>query len=70
VSLERKRASLDAAGGRLRALSPRSTLQRGYAIVRASGRVVSDASTTSAGDRIGVELARGRLGARVEEVES
>jgi hypothetical protein len=31
--------------------------------------VVREAGTLAAGDRIGVRLAAGRLGARVEEVE-
>ena len=66
--LERKRAALDAVAGRLAVLSPRATLGRGYAIVRAGGRVLRDPSPLAAGDRIDVELAEGALGARVEEV--
>ena len=66
--LERRRAALDRAGARLQALSPRATLQRGYAIVRAGAGVVRDADEVAAGSRIDVELARGALGARVEDV--
>src|SRR4029077_15445311 len=40
LALERQRAPLDHAHGRLSALSPVSTLQRGYAIVRKEGEVV------------------------------
>lgn len=66
--LERRRAALEAAGGRLRALSPQATLTRGYAVVRARGAVLRDAGAVAAGDPIDVTLAAGGLGARVEEV--
>ena len=66
--LERRRAAIDLAGGRLTALSPHATVERGYAIVRAGGAVLRDAASVSAGERIDVELAAGALGARVEEV--
>jgi exodeoxyribonuclease VII large subunit len=66
--VERRRAALDRTGVRLQALSPRATLARGYAIVRAGGTVVRDASTVQAGSPIDVELAAGGLGARVEDV--
>src|SRR5205814_778439 len=53
----------------LQALSPARTLERGYAIVTAAdGRVVREASSLRAGDRIGVRLAEGRVGAVVTEV--
>ncbi len=66
--LERRRAALDRAAARLQALSPRATLQRGYAIVRAGDGVLRDATAVVEGARIEVELARGALGARVEDV--
>ena len=66
--LERRRGTLDAAGGRLRALSPRATLERGYAIARARGEVLRSAADVAAGERVEVELAAGAFGARVEEV--
>ena len=65
---ERRRAALDRAAVRLQALSPRATVARGYAIVRTAGMVLRDAGTVGVGDAIDVELASGRLGARVEEV--
>jgi exodeoxyribonuclease VII large subunit len=68
--LERRRASLDVAAARLAALSPRATLERGYAIVRSGGDLVRDAAAVAAGERIDVELASGGLGAVVEEVRS
>jgi exodeoxyribonuclease VII large subunit len=66
--LERRRAGLDAFGGRLHAVSPRATLERGYAVVRAGGRIVREARSVAEGERIDVELAAGALGARVEDV--
>ena len=65
--LERKRARLDALAGKLRTLSPRATLERGYAIVRADAGIVRSAGAVAPGARIEVELAEGGLGARVEE---
>jgi exodeoxyribonuclease VII large subunit len=67
-ALERKRVALEAAGGRLRALSPQATLARGYAVVRRSGTVLRDAQEAGVGERLEVELAHGGLGAVVEEV--
>jgi exodeoxyribonuclease VII large subunit len=67
--LERKRARLDGLAGRLRALSPRSTIARGYAVVRADGALVRSSATLSEGTRVAVELAEGGFGARVEDTE-
>ncbi len=64
--VERRRAALAQASGRLRALSPRSTLERGYAIVRREGDIVRSASAVAAGETIAVEVADGAFGARVE----
>ena len=64
--LERRRAALEAAAGRLRALSPRATLGRGYAIVRSSGAIVRSPAEVGAGDAIAVEVAEGSFEARVE----
>ena len=65
--VERRRAALEHAAGRLRALSPHATLERGYAIVRAQGEIVRAADALAADDRVEVELGRGGFGARVEE---
>jgi exodeoxyribonuclease VII large subunit len=65
--VERKRADLEALGGRLRALSPQKTLERGYAIVRADNGVVRAATQLASGDRVSVEVAEGGFGAVVEE---
>jgi exodeoxyribonuclease VII large subunit len=68
--LERRRASLDHAGARLQALSPLATLNRGYAIVRAGGVALRDATAVASGDHVDVQLASGSLGARVEDVRA
>jgi exodeoxyribonuclease VII large subunit len=68
--LERRRAALERSGAALRALSPAATLARGYAIVRAGEAVLRDAARVRPGDAIEVELAAGRLGARVEHVQA
>ncbi|HEU4450734.1 MAG TPA: exodeoxyribonuclease VII large subunit [Gaiellaceae bacterium] len=65
--VERKRAGLEGLAGRLRALSPRATLARGYAIVRSDAGIVRAARAVAAGEQVDVELAEGSLAARVEE---
>jgi exodeoxyribonuclease VII large subunit len=65
--LERGRARLEHAAGRLRALAPQATLERGYAIVRAGDEIVLAGADVSAGRRVEVELAEGGFGARVED---
>jgi exodeoxyribonuclease VII large subunit len=50
----------------LRALSPQSTLDRGYAVVRdAKGRVVRKASSVKAGDAVHIRVAHGEIDATV-----
>ena len=68
--IERRRARLEHARGRLRALSPRATLERGYAIVRADDAVVRSATRLVPGRSVDVELAEGGFGARVEETRT
>jgi exodeoxyribonuclease VII large subunit len=65
--VERRRAALEQTAGRLRALSPRATLERGYAIVRSEGVILRDTEGLSGGDQVDVELGQGGFGARVEE---
>jgi exodeoxyribonuclease VII large subunit len=67
LMLERRRAAVEHAAGRLRALSPRSTLERGYAIVRSGDEIVRSSSQVSSGTKVDVELGSGSFGARVEE---
>jgi exodeoxyribonuclease VII large subunit len=63
--LERRRATLEQAAGRLRTLSPRSTLERGYAIVHAGDAIVRSAGVP-VGTHVDIEVADGSFGARVE----
>jgi exodeoxyribonuclease VII large subunit len=67
--LERRRAKLEHSAGRLRALSPQSTLERGYAIVRANELIVRSGQAVQPGERVEVELAEGGFGARVEDTK-
>jgi exodeoxyribonuclease VII large subunit len=64
--VERRRGRLEQTAGRLRALSPHATLERGYAIVRRDGELVRSTSRVATGDTIAVEVADGAFGARVE----
>jgi exodeoxyribonuclease VII large subunit len=66
LALERKRARLDTLHGKLGALSPTATLERGYAIVRSADSVVRSADQVSPGDPISVRVAEGTFGATVE----
>ena len=62
---------LDHLAARLEGVGPRSVLERGYALVRrGDGRPLRDATATTAGDRLRIELARGRLDVVVEEATS
>lgn len=61
--LSRKRAATDALAASLRALSPRATLERGYAIVRAKAQIVRSASSLAPGDLLELELASGGVSA-------
>ena len=65
--VERSRHRLEQSAGRLRALSPKATLARGYAIVRSGDEIVRSGSAVEPGERVDVELAEGGFGARVEE---
>jgi len=66
LALERKRARLAQVAGRLRALSPRATLERGYAIVRSDDRVLRSVVAIDPGDALVVELVDGRVGVCAE----
>jgi exodeoxyribonuclease VII large subunit len=66
LAVERKRARLEHAAGRLRALSPRATLERGYAIVRGDNGLVRTRTAVTSGDPLEIEVADGRFGARAE----
>ena len=61
-------ASGERAAAKLRALSPLATLDRGYAIVRSEGAVVTKAADLAAGAAVDVRLAEGGFAATVDEV--
>ena len=67
VSWQRER--LDAARGRLEALSPLRVLERGYALVLDRAEVVSSVEGIRPGDRLEIRLRDGAVKTRVEEVE-
>ena len=66
LAVERRRARLATMRAQLDALSPRATLDRGYAIVRKGDAVVRAAAEVSTGDAVSVLVAEGSFGARVE----
>jgi exodeoxyribonuclease VII large subunit len=69
VRVDRATDDLQHLRSRVRALSPASTLERGYAVVqRADGSVVRAAEQTEAEDELRIRLASGELGARVTAV--
>ena len=69
-SLVRRRHAIDAACGKLEALSPQKVLERGFSLtLRADGRLVTGAGDVRTGDRVTVRLHDGGFGAKVEEVE-
>jgi exodeoxyribonuclease VII large subunit len=69
--LQEGRERLGLAAASLDALSPLGVLQRGYAIAQdASGKLLRDASSIEPGDAVRVRLAKGKLNARVETIET
>jgi exodeoxyribonuclease VII large subunit len=61
-TLDREEMSLAHLRQQVRSLSPQSTLDRGYSVVRDSGgRVVADASKVAAGTKLKIRLAKGEL---------
>jgi exodeoxyribonuclease VII large subunit len=64
LQLERRQARLESTHGRLRTLSPRATLERGYAIVRTGDGLVRQ--PPPAGTELAVEVSGGSFGARAE----
>jgi exodeoxyribonuclease VII large subunit len=67
--LARAEGRLEADVRHLRALAPQRVLERGYAVIRDSGgAVIRRADRVAPGDLIDVQVAAGRLSARVEDV--
>ncbi len=67
--LDRRKAALGSALGRLDALSPLKVLERGYAVATHAGHVVTDAGQLAVGDTIELRFARGRARATVEAID-
>jgi len=62
AGIERARADLSHTTARMRSLSPLATLERGYAVVlHPDGAVVRSSGGVTAGERLSVRLAEGRL---------
>lgn len=65
----RARAAVEALDGRVRALSPHATLERGYALVqRPDGVAVTSAASLQPGDAVELRLRDGARPARIEAV--
>ena len=69
--LEAEQSSLTQAKRLLETLGPENTLSRGYAIVQTSSgkRIVRDACTVTAGDRLTLRLHRGSLETTIDRVD-
>jgi exodeoxyribonuclease VII large subunit len=64
-----RRTRLGALGDRMRALSPRAVMERGYALVKGpQGTLVRAADGLAAGELLTIEFARGEADARIEAV--
>jgi exodeoxyribonuclease VII large subunit len=67
-NLARRRHHLERLADRLRGLDPTAVLARGYSLTTdADGHIIKNAEAAELGSKITVHLARGRIGARVEE---
>lgn len=67
--LQQKKHALAMNAGKLSALSPLNTLNRGYSILTdGEGKILSKASQTSIGERISAQLAEGSIDCRVESI--
>ncbi len=66
-----QRLRLAGYGDRLRALSPRAVMERGYCLVKGpEGRLLRAAEGLAVGDALTIEFARGEADARVEAVRT
>jgi exodeoxyribonuclease VII large subunit len=70
LKLSQNRHTAEMLTRELRNLSPLAILDRGYAIVtnRQTGKIVTEAHLTNAGDRLGIRLAKGSLEVAVQSV--
>ena len=69
--LSREDMGLDHLRQQIRSLSPQSTLDRGYSVVRDdSGRVITDPTSVPAGAKLMVKLAKGDLAVTADQKTS
>lgn len=70
VRVQRERARLGLAAGKIDALSPLAILKRGFALCRDdAGAIIRNSADVSPGDRVHVSLAAGEVSCRVEETK-
>ena len=68
LTLERATAELSSQTQVLRSLSPQSTLDRGYSVVRdETGHVIGDAAKVKAGQKLMIRLAKGEIDATADK---
>jgi exodeoxyribonuclease VII large subunit len=67
-SLQSRRHTLEQISSALHALNPLAILERGFAIARKDGAVLTEAASLGPGDRVEVQLARGSFTAHVQQV--
>ena len=66
ATIEAERKELKAITAHLRSLSPQSTLDRGYSVVRdAKGEVIRDSKALKSGDLLAIKVAKGETSATV-----
>jgi exodeoxyribonuclease VII large subunit len=64
LSLERATSDIQAKAQVLRSLSPQSTLDRGYSVVRTdAGAIITDASKVKVGQKLNIRVAKGEISA-------
>lgn len=67
ATIEAERKELKAITAHLRSLSPQSTLERGYAVIRdAKGEVIRDPKQLASGDALAIKVAKGAIAAIVK----
>jgi exodeoxyribonuclease VII large subunit len=72
LKLEQRRVRLEGHAGRLRLLSPKAVLDRGYSITldAATGRVIRNSADVQVGQRMWTRMGQGRIESVVEGLES
>ena len=66
---QRIQSRLDLAAGMLRTLNPESVVERGYAIVTAGKKIITDASEVAIGDALNLKMSGGTVRTRAFEID-